>query len=651
MNRLLSQLTGLLLIQLVFTCSLRAAQNSPPVQYTVSFADADRHLVDVSATIPTAGKSSVELMMPVWTPGSYLVREYSRNIETISAFDAANSQVLEIAKSAKNRWTVQVPKGSDAIRVDYRLYCREMSVRTNWVEHDFGVLVGAATFVTGVDLLENAHQVRFILPTQWRQVISSMPSLNDNPTAFAAPSFDVLVDSPIVLGNPKVTSFTVSEKEHLLVTLNDGGLWDNEKAAADVQRIVETQHEFWGTVPYDRYVFFNVVGESGGGLEHDNGTLLMTSRWTYGNPERYLAWLGLVSHEFFHTWNVRRLRPKVLRSYNYEQENYFNELWIAEGVTSYFDDLLQVQSGLLSESDYYKRLSRTLQSVESAPGNVVQPLADSSYDAWIKFYRPDENDINARVNYYTKGSLVALVLDAKIRKATSNKKSLRDVMQLMYERYSLEKGGYDLQDFRKAVDEVSGQPLGTWLSSVIDDTDPLDYQAALELYGLQLGEADKADDTDGSEVSETVSSTDAEKDSEEKSEAKKDEQPKVKLADAATAKKAKTPYIGATVRDQAGKMVVTQVLRGGPADLAGWNVDDELLALGDFRASESLLGDNLSQFDVGSPIQSLLSRRGQLVERSITLQPHQGDRWKLSSVKKPSDQQKESRKQWLNQPN
>lgn len=636
-----------------------AQEQALPVQYLISFAGADRHLIDVSATIPADGKQSVEVMMPVWTPGSYLVREYSKNIESISASSPLSAEPLEINKSAKNRWLVANPNGEASIRVDYRVHCREMSVRTNWVEHDFGVLVGAATFITGAELLDRPHHVRFVLPNQWRQSVTAMEPIGDQSNAYRAANFDVLVDSPVLLGNPKISEFTVSEKPHMLVTLNDGDLWDNDRAAEDVKRIVETQHEFWGNVPYEKYLFLNVVGESGGGLEHDNCTLLMTSRWTYGSPERYLGWLGLVSHEFFHTWNVRRLRPRVLSRYDYDSENYFSELWIAEGVTSYFDDLLQVRSGLLSETDYYKRLSRTLQSVELAPGNLAQPLAESSYDAWIKFYRPDANDVNARISYYTKGSLVALVLDAKIRIATDGTQSLQNVMQTMYEKYALDKGGYELQDFRKVVDEVSGEPLSLWLASVVDDTTPLDYQPVLDWYGLKLGEISKTDsvevENDGPENDEQNKDDDGEVAAKEgmtnEMEQPDGNETMVKLAEAATAKKAKAPYLGASVRDQGGKMIVVQVIRGGPADIAGWNVDDELVAMGDFRATENLLTDHLAQFDIEKPVKTLLSRRGQILHRSLTLVPARGDDWKLSASKEATAEQKQHRRQWLDQPN
>jgi len=216
-----------------------------------------------------------------------------------------------------------------------------------------------------------------------------------------------LVDSPIVLGNIDIQSFECGEAKHYLASVGTDGLWNTKAAVKDVQRIVETEQKFWGEVPYTEYWFLNLATESGGGLEHDNSTVLMTSRWTMRQKSKYTEWLALVSHEFFHTWNVRRLRPKALTNYDFENEQYTNELWVAEGVTSYYDDLLLARSGLCSPKEYLDQISKGIAGVQTAPGRLVQPLSQSSFDAWIKFYRPDENANNSRVSYYTKGSLVA----------------------------------------------------------------------------------------------------------------------------------------------------------------------------------------------------------------------------------------------------
>lgn len=622
--------------------SVALAAEATPIQYTLSFTDADRHVVDVEAVIPTDGKREVALMMPVWTPGSYLVREYARNIEQISAERVTDATSLAIEKTRKNRWVVETPAGTELIRLRYRLYCREMSVRTNWVERDFGCLNGASTFVTRADALDRPHRVRCVLPGSWAAAISAMPTAEQDERTFVAQDFDMLVDSPMVLGNPQVAEFTVDGIEHRLVTINDGGLWDNNAAAADVRRIVETQSEFWGGLPYPHYTFLNVVGESGGGLEHDNCTLLMTSRWAYRDPASYRRWLGLVSHEFFHVWNVRRLRPAELQRYDYERENYFNELWIAEGITSYYDNLLQLRAGLLTQEDYLQRVSRTIQRVMDAPGERVQALRDSSFDAWIKFYRPDANANNARMSYYTKGSLVAWLLDAKIRQATEGDKSLDDVMRLLYERHHVEssKAGYTTADFRACVDEVSGIELSAFLAATIDDNAELDFTVVETVWGLTLGDP-------GDDVSEKLAGEELDAPTAAERDAGEDRDAGEKLADAARRSAPERPSLGVDLRSEAGRMIVAQVVRGGPADRAGWNVDDELIALDGLRATESLWNDKLKFFEVGKPLKSLLSRRGQLIDRVVVPAAANVGRWKLRWAKPPSEAQQRQRQAWL----
>lgn len=440
-----------------------------------------------------------------------------------------------------------------------------------------------------------------------------------------------------MLGNPKIAHFTVAGVPHRLVTINDDGLWDNDAAAKDVQRIVETQHDFWGSLPYEHYTFLNVVGESGGGLEHDNSTLLMTSRWAFGDPARYRSWLSLVSHELFHAWNVRRLRPRALMRYDYEQENYFDELWIAEGVTSYYDDLLQRRAGLLTKEDYLKRLSGTLSRVMMAPGTTVQSLRESSFDTWIKHYRPDENSGNSRISYYTKGALVAWLLDAKIRQLTEGEKSLDDVMRALYQKHAND--GYTLAEFRQQVDEVAGQSLTAFLETAVDTAQPLDFSSVREVWGLRLGS-----EKETAVAEEQTAEQAAEEQAQDDEEANDDQEV---LAAAATAKGAKVPYVGASVRGEQGRLVITQVVRGSPADLAGWNVDDELLAVDRFRATEALWNDQIKQFTLGKPIPCLISRRGKLVETELVLAPPQKDEWKLSLPKKSSDWQAAQRQDWL----
>ena len=306
------------------------------LRYTVDLEDTRNHYLTIKVEVPV-DSDTTELMMAVWTPGSYLVREYARNIDSMTV--TSGDRELKFEKIRKNRWLVET-KGIKSFEVSYRLYCNEMSVRTNWVGNQYAMINGAPTFITVPDRLDKQHEVQLLLPRNWTRSATSLKSVGGNPHRFVAENFDELVDSPIVAGNVSVYPFVVGGIEHQLVNVGESGYWNGTKAATDLKKIVEAHQEMWGVVPYDRYMFINMIVESGGGLEHDNSSILMTSRWSFRDRGRYKSWLSLASHEFFHTWNIRRLRPKSLVTYDYENEVYTDSLWIAEGITSYYEDLL-----------------------------------------------------------------------------------------------------------------------------------------------------------------------------------------------------------------------------------------------------------------------------------------------------------------------
>ena len=317
-------------------------QDDPaPVRYTVDLDDAKNHYMTITASMrPRQPQDEVEIMMAVWTPGSYLVREYARHIDSFRVRDGDGNE-LDYEKTRKNRWLIKT-NGAKEFTVVYRLYANEMSVRTNWVGMQYAMINGAPTFITLVDHLDRPHEVQLKLPKNWSRSATSLDSL-EGTHRFRASSFDQLVDSPIVAGNVSLYPFEASGVKHQLVNIGEAGYWDGNQAAEDLKTMVEEHHRMWGTLPYDRYLFLNMISESGGGLEHDNSTLIMTSRWTFRDESRYESWLSLASHEFFHTWNVRRLRPKTLVRYDYEKEVYTQSLWIAEGITSYYQDLALVR--------------------------------------------------------------------------------------------------------------------------------------------------------------------------------------------------------------------------------------------------------------------------------------------------------------------
>ena len=309
-------------------------------------------------------------MMAVWTPGSYLVREYPRHVEGLAA-KAAAGRDLAVAKTAKNRWRIDTG-GAPAVTVSYRVYGREMTVRNNWVEAGFAMLNGAPTFITLADRVPRAHDVRFELPATWTGSATALLPIAGQAHAYRAEDFDTLVDSPIVLGNPVVRSFDVAGKQHHLVLEGDPSLFDADRAAADIARIVAAGKGVMGPLVYPHYYFLNMVVETGGGLEHRNSFLTMSNRFVTRSRQPYINWLSLVGHEYFHNWNAKRLRPAELGPFDYETENYTKSLWVVEGVTDYYGPLLVRRAGLTTTAEYLDMLSSSIEAVQTRPGRRVQ---------------------------------------------------------------------------------------------------------------------------------------------------------------------------------------------------------------------------------------------------------------------------------------
>ena len=612
----------------------KAAPPAPPepIRYTLRFPAPQSHYVEVEASIPTGGSAEVELYMAVWTPGSYLVREYARNVEGVAA-RGAEGKALGVEKVRKNRWKVGTG-GAPIVNVSYRVYCREMGVQTSWIDGGFALLNGAGTYLTLADKKPRAHEVTLVPPPGWLRSITGMPASTVGVAhQYLAVDFDTLLDCPIYLGNPSVHEFVVDGKPHYLVNEGENGVWDGPRSARDVEAIVKAARSLWGQLPYDKYVFFNLLTESGGGLEHKNSTVLMSSRWNTKTRPAYLGWLDLVSHEFFHTWNVKRLRPIELGPFDYEDEVISKSLWLAEGVTSYYDRLLVRRAGLCSTDEYLEgsppggaspdsdKPRNDIEVLQDTPGRLVQPLESASFDAWIKYYRRDENSPNTAISYYTKGAVVGFLLDARVRKATDGAKSLDDVMRLAYDRYS-GPVGYTPAQFRAVASEVAGVDLSPWFLRALESTDELDYAEALAWLGLRFKPADD----------DKPSDKDKDKDKEK-------DKPKEK-------KPAKA-WLGLTTSATNGRFAVTGVRRGTPGFDAGFNVGDEILAIGDERILAETWSRRMDQYRPNERVSILVSRRGRLQRLEATFAVEPAPRYRMEIDPAATDAQKAHRKAWL----
>lgn len=611
----------LITLMLIAATDTIAAQSVEPVRHTLRFPDAKNHYIHVESIFPTGGAAEIEVFMAVWTPGSYLVREYARNVDRVEAADGAGNP-LPIAKSRKNRWLVKTG-GAPTVTLRYPVYCREMTVRTNFVGDTVAMLQGAATFLSLVGQNQRPHRVTVELPSHWKRSVSPLPlAASGDANTYEAADYDTLVDSPIVAGNPDIFEFEVQGKKHLLVNTPASALWDGPKSVAAVRKIVEEYAEMWGQLPYERYVFFNMLVEAGGGLEHKNSTMLMTSALAsrsgdafYGNPSAKPpqgGWLSLVSHEYFHVWNVKRLRPRELGPFDYESENYTESLWVAEGITSYYADLALLRAGLIDRGDYLARLSGAITDLETQPGRLVQSAAESSYDAWIKAYRPDENSPNSGISYYTKGNVMGFLLDARIRQETRDAKSLDDVLRLAYQRYA-GAHGYRPEDFRDCVREVAGPNVAAWVEKAERQVTDLDYNEVLDHFGLRF-RAPAAPAAGNAGRDQTVRG-----------------------------------WLGAETKVNGASVFVTAVLRGAPAFDAGLSVDDEILAIGDRRIPASLWPRLGEYYHVGETVEMLVARLGQLVKIPVTFREEPRRSWQLEVLPNPANAQRDALDAWLGQ--
>jgi predicted metalloprotease with PDZ domain len=591
----------------VFACALAltaaaagsaGAQTLEPVRYTLSFPAPHTHYVEVAAEIPTGGRADVEVYMATWTPGSYLIREYERHVENVSA--AAGARALDVRKSTKNRWTIATG-GARAVTLRYRVYSREMTVRNNWVEAGFAMLNGAPTFITLVERAARPHEVKVELPPSWKGVQTALMPVGGAAHTFRADDFDTIVDSPIIIGNPVVREFTVDGKKHALVLEGDTSLFDADRAAADIQKIVLAGKDVMGPLLYPHYYFFNMVVEAGGGLEHKNSFLGMSGRYTTRSHRAYMGWLGLIAHEYFHNWNVKRLRPLELGPFDYENETYVKTLWVAEGFTDYYAEVLPRRAGIATREEFLDGLSDSIEAVQTTPGRLVTPVDMASFDTWIKQYRPDENTANTSVNYYPKGAVIAFLLDAKIRQSSSGARTLDTGMQWALQRYSGERG-YTTDQFYAVMSEAAGTDLKSWFAKAAESTDELEYAEALDYFGLRFRPVDT---------------------------------------------KNARPVIGSGTRNDAGRLVITSVRRGTPAIAAGLNVDDEILAIDEVRVRADGLAARLDQYKVGDTVAVLVARRDRLMTINVTLGPEPGRAWRLEARPDATAEQKARLDAWL----
>ena len=467
------------------------------IHYTVEAADLHAHLFRVTLTVPEpAAQQTVSL--PVWIPGSYLVREFSKNLQNLSAKQGRRS--VPITQQDKCSWAMACKSGQPLV-LSYEVYAFDNSVRTAWLDSQRGFFNGTSLCLRVHGQEHAPHQLQLqAVKTQpdWQAATGLAPIKTDKKGfgLYQAAHYDELVDCPVELGTFWSGSFTACGIPHRFVVAGALPSFDGDRLLADTQKICEAAIRFWHgsgkaagqKAPHKNYLFMlNAVHDGYGGLEHQNSTALIYNRSDLPRQtsprtnEGYTTLLGLISHEYFHTWNVKQLRPDALARYDYSQENYTQLLWFFEGFTSYYDDILLRRAGLIDDATYLKLLGKTIAQVQQTPGRHVQTVAQASFDAWVKYYRQDENTPNATVSYYTKGALVALCLDLALRKEGQ---TLDAVMRGLWKRCKA--GPMREQDLLDELQAHTGRNWQAEIQAWVHSTTDLPLRELLTAQGVVL---------------------------------------------------------------------------------------------------------------------------------------------------------------------
>ncbi len=562
------------------------------VKYELRMDRPQAHYYQVQMELTDFKEENLEVKMPIWAPGSYLAREFAKNVDLVKAKDEKGN-ALNVVKTSKNTWSIQRNKASKVF-VNYEVYAFELTVRTSFMDLTHAFVSGTSVFMYVKDHKDLGGTLKIFPYEGFKEITTALPRAKESVAAdghqtFVFNDYDQLADCPIEIGNQVTFSFDAAGTTHN-VGIYGLGNYDIALLKKDMTKIVEAATDVFGQNPNKVYTFIiHNVTDGQGGLEHVNSTTLSVNRWTYdGNA--YKGFLSLVAHEYFHLWNVKRIRPIELGPFDYDNENYTSLLWVMEGFTSYYDELLLRRAGYYSKEEYKGKLHSTLNYVEGSTGARVQPVAHASFDAWIKAYRPNENSRNTTISYYSKGTLIAAMLDAMMIKKHKGKKCLDDFMQVIYAKYfEKEKRGFTEGEFKAELEKFLGQNLDEFYAKYINGTEIPDYESIFDPIGLDV---------------------------------KYTGTPK--------------PSVGLRLKSSGGKTLVAGVRRGSSAENAGLSVNDEIIGLNAMRISKGGMEDFMKSVRTGDEFSVLIARDQQLYSIDVLVEDYEQPRFdvKLSNDSK-----------------
>lgn len=578
------------------------------ITYILEMRDPQNSFFQVTINVDGVSEEITLITMPAWTPGSYAIRDFARNVRLLKARTPEN-EFLEIQRKDKSTWKV-LNGNNRSFTISYEVYAGEFSVRESHMDSTHAYLNGTSVFMYLEGYKDQSSELIIKPYGDWK-ISTGLEKIGEN--RFRATNYDILVDSPIEIGLHRSYFFNVDGKEHEIAIYGNGNQ-DDERIVNDTKKIVETYRTMMGTLPYKRYVFIiHLTDENGGGgLEHLNSNTIDIERFSFSDRSKYVNFLGIVSHEFFHLWNIKRIRPAELGPFNYKEENYTTMLWVGEGITNFYGNLTLLRAGLITREEYLKHLSNIIFQYEMTPGTKYESASDSSFDAWIKLYRQSPNNTNSYVSYYLKGEILGIMISGRICEYTKGQKTLDDLFRHMMDKYNKDGRGYTEKDFIASLVEVSSLDFAPFFSKYVKDTENIDFQKELARIGLEINPV-YGDD------------------------------------------KGPHGFLGILVPP--GKKVVHAVLENSPAQKCGISPNDEIVAIDNFKFDSHFLRniteesrimiDNLKDYKPGKKIRIHLFRQGILYSMDTVLGESPPEKYVVKETEKPPENVMKIREKFL----
>ena len=576
-------------------------QATPPtIRYTLGMSHPATHLLEVTITCSglLPGSDELTFVMPAWRTGRYVIFDFANGVQEFSAFTPAAAAV-PWRKTDKQTWRVET-RGMIEVTIRYLVYANEFYERTRGLDDDHAFIDGAAVFMY-VEQFKDGPLTLEVHPRAGWHVTTGLKADAARENRFLVDDYQILSDCPIEVGTQKEFPFDAEGVPHVLMIAGEGN-YDAPRLIEDLKRIIHVNKQFWGELPYERFIFMvHCLANGGGGTEHLNSTIMQTRPFIFKDPGSYRGFLGLIAHEYFHTWNVKQMRPSAIQPYDFSKEAYSKEYWIAEGTTSYYGPLLMLRAGYGTAEGYLEAIANSVQGDRSRPGNRVQSLSESSFDAWVKYWKGNRNAYDVESDYYDKGSDISQILDLEIRERSGNSRSLDDVMRSLYHFCRNGHRGYTVDDLQRFSEGAAGESLKEFFAKYVHGTEPVPWERFYLYAGIRVAPREGAP----------------------------------------------TPWIGLVPADQGTRTMVDRVVAGSPAYEAGISPGDELVAVNGYRMRAYELPRRISELSIGDTLRLTLFRDERLRQIRVTIGQQAVPPYHSMKVEHPTELQRTIYESWL----